>query len=320
MAASVLSFSLSLLALLSSLWTAGQFDGYNEESIPTGQLFWKGWPIEDRLVVKSLLPRALAAAEERLERKLGRPFTTVLVPDGFELRRVVERMSGSAPSPHAVLGVALPGPGVLVIKGGYLPALEPLSVTVGHEVAHLVIHRSLQARIPRWLDEGIATWLTRPGLPDADEAYLSFLARVDGLYRLESLELRFPDAHELSSVAYQQSFLFISYLTVKIGQDAVPRLLDLMEEGASSGSALRKLTGVPLKDLETEFQGWVAARRTLGTALSSVFNLWTVCALLALAAIGRYWLRRRRRMAGMAAEEGETPAREPLSGPQDVQG
>lgn len=289
------------ILIVALLTVAGPFDGYDREVLPSGNLYSRGWEESGRAQVIRMLPRVLADLEHLLGRKLDHPFTTVLTPDGFELERLVQEWSGS-PLPSQVLGVALPAHAMLFVRGGYSSSMGSFETTLIHEVAHLVIHRKRQARIPRWFDEGVATWASGFSLSAEQESYLSFLARVGSLYRLESLEHRFPRAHTPTTIAYQQSYLLITYLAERYGQESIPRLLDLFEGGASTTVALETIVKISADRLEEDFQSWVLRRRSLLGALASVVNLWTVSALLALAAIARIWLRSRRRLASMGDE------------------
>ena len=84
------------ILIAAQLTIAGSFDGYDLKVIPSGNLYSRGWEESDRARVIRLLPRVLTDLEDLLGRKLNRPFTTVLTPDGFELQRLVEEWSGNS--------------------------------------------------------------------------------------------------------------------------------------------------------------------------------------------------------------------------------
>ena len=278
------------------------FESYHEEDAPSGKVYWRGWSAPDRRIVLELLPEAIARAESRLRRRSPGPFTTVLVPDGHELRREADRLLGvesALPRGWDVAGVAFPGPRVLMVRGDFLPGAGSFSRTLEHEVAHLVIHGKPGARIPLWFDEGVATWIADPVLPSEAESSMSLIARLGALFPLSSLDTRFPGAQDPASIAYRQSLLFITYLVEKHGEEVVPQLLDLFEKGAGGDEALEKVGSRPAGEIESDFAAWVVRRASLIRALLSAISLWTIAALLAIAAFVRYRIRRRRRMVAL---------------------
>lgn len=291
-------------AFLLLLFAASPFAGYHEEETPTGKLYWRAWPEADRREVLDILPRALAGIEARLARRLGAPFTTVLVPDGAELRRVARLLlDGGEPPREDLAGLAIPSWRVLIVKAGLIPGLDRAPGTLVHEVAHLVIHRVPSARIPRWFDEGVATWIAEPVLPPGEEARLSLLARVGAIYSLKRLDWGFPGGHVPVSTAYQQSLLFIRFLVEGHGEGVVPRLLDRFEAGDWTDAALRSATGRPRQELEEGFRVWLARRASLWSAVGSILSLWSLIGLLALLAIARYVVTRRRRIEALGPDE-----------------
>jgi hypothetical protein len=292
------------VCLLFALLAAGPFGGYHEEKAETGTLYWRAWPEADRREILEILPRALTAIEGRLSRKLGAPFTTVLVPDGAELRRVArDLLDGGEPPLEDVVGLAIPSRRVLIVKAGLIPGLDRAPGTLVHEVAHLVIHRNLSARIPRWFDEGVATWLAEPVLPPGDEARLSLLARVGAIYSLKRLDWGFPGGHVPVSTAYQQSLLFIRFLVEAHGDGIVPHLLDRFEAGDWTDAAIRSATGRTREEVEEGFRVWLSRRASLWRAVASIVSLWSLMGLLALVAIARYVLTRRRRIEALGSGE-----------------
>jgi hypothetical protein len=291
------------------------FEGYREEDLSTGKLCWRGgWSEWERREVARSLPGALRHVEERLQRRLARPFRTVLAEGGGELRDLVLRLGGNPDLGVQVLGVALPALDVLILRGGLLPGSMSYQVTLHHEITHLVLHAHPGVRIPRWLDEGVAQWVSGIQLAPSEDAHLALLARLGSLYSFESLEYAFPPLEDLTSIAYQQSLLMVEYARQRWGADAVPRLLSLVEAGQTGCDALAALSGLPLAALERDFTRWVAARKSLVAVLSYLFNFWTLTSLLALVAIVCQVVRRRRKLKAMELASDESPAPE-----QDLQ-
>jgi hypothetical protein len=157
-------------------------------------------------------------------------------------------------------------------------------------------------------------WASGESLTTDAESYLSLLARMRGLYTLASLTQRFPEAHLPGSIAYQQSFLLVCFLEERFGQSAVRRLLELNAGSAGAPPLLEALSGQPEDVVEEEFREWVASRRPLAAAIGAAVNLWTLSAVLAVVAIARYLVARRRKLRALEANEAESGQDEPFSG------
>ena len=237
-----------LLVLAASLLlSSGVLRDYDRSSSSVGPVLSRGWDATAVERLRSDLPGIVARVATRLDRQFETPMTTVLTPDVVEFRRVVRELTHGRDVSDNVVGVAIPTLHVLVIRGGLSPgALHSFAETLRHEIAHLLIHQiaGVGTRVPRWFDEGLASW--------ASEHRLHVLAS------LERRELR---------------------------------------------EALSELTGETVGDLEMHFSSWLISRRALFWSLLGFVNLWTVAALLAIVAIVRSVLRRRRLLRTLEDEE-----------------
>lgn len=311
---------MNALLLILALSLGGEpLPGYERHEAPTGPLFSRGWAKSDRELVEVWSHEALLLARERLECAATGGFQIVLCPDLSEFRRVVRAFSTMNLESDQILGVAIPRKRTLVIRGGLSPRFGNVRPTVVHEVAHLVLHEQA-ATLPRWLDEGIASWLSGRALTLDDQGYLAFLARTGGLYRLAQLETRFPGGHLSTAAAYQQSLHFVTFLADTYGADAPARLVARLRAHPTvdSGRLLPAVCGREVAEVEKQFRGWVRARVSLGTMWLAVLQPWTVAAVLAVIAIVRHSWRRRRRLAQLAREEPPESSTEREGGQSDA--
>jgi hypothetical protein len=99
--------------------------------------------------------------------------------------------------------------------------------------------------------------------------------------------------------------LLILYLENQQGRAGMLRFLDEILSGRKTDSALLEVFGLSARELEKGFSSWVAGRRGLGTALLSLLNIWTLTSCLALVAIARYLVRRRRRFDELDTTAGD---------------
>ena len=160
-------------------------------------------------------------------------------------------------------------------------------------------------------------WVSRNVIPPRDEAYLSGRARIGGIYPVVDLETDFPDLHLPGSIAYQQSQMMVTFLVERDGPDALARLLGELDAGTRFGDAYEVVSGHEWESFEPQFVGWLSSRRSLLEAIASFFNVWTIIALLALAAIARSFYKSRKLLRQLEVEERES-GRDALSSPGEA--
>ena len=306
-----LSFSFPLLVLwgLAGL-PADLLTGYRSESGPWGTVHQKGIAGESGRAAGEIAA-ALARVEGRLGLARGRPFEAVLTPDPREFARLFRAVAGRGPDSW-ISGVAFPGQDLLLVRGDVFPVLKapgdrPAAV-LEHELAHLVLHADPGLVIPRWFDEGAAMWAARQSPDPDDEAFLSALARLGALRSLVDLDREMPSSHDLASLAYQESYLAVEWLAGRFGPRWISGTVARMKEGLAFEKALEGVTGRSLADLQGDFRLWLKGRRSIWEAIASSVSLWTVVSILAVLAIARSLVRRRRALRKMAEKEREEEA------------
>lgn len=295
----------SVLCLATLGLPAASLDGYLRREVPRGVVLSRGWSAGEVDWASEYLERSLSRVERRLGRRLMRPIAMVLAGSRQEMARLARELGGSEPGP-LVQGLAFPSRAVLIVRRDLLDLSvpgDPAAVTIDHEVAHIVLHSGRPAGIPRWLDEGVAVWASQGRIAAKEEAYLSLLARTGSLYRLKTLQRAFPRGSLATSVAYQQSFLIVRFLVERWGDESIPSLIDRLEAGEDALAALSAVTGLSAERFEEEFTRYAAGLHSLVGSLVALLNVWTVAGLLAVVAIGRYLLRRRRLLRRLAEEE-----------------
>jgi hypothetical protein len=286
--------------------------GYRSRSAPWGTLYSAATSPEDLDRACREIGESLRRVEARLGRTRNRPFQVLVAPHQAEFARLYRSLAGRRPE-RWIAGVAFPARDLLIVKEDFLallkrPADRPRAV-LEHELAHLVLHRLPQASLPRWFDEGLAMWASRQFLEPEDEIFLSGLARIGGLHSLDALERDVPSTHDLATIAYQESLLLVEWIEGRWGSGEVGRLLDSVEGGGSFASAMAARTGLSPERFWAEFRLWLSGRRPLWEVLLHEVSLWTVAALLALLAILRFAVRRRRLLRKMEEAEREAASK-----------
>ncbi len=150
----------------------------------------------------------------------------------------------------------------------FAPALAPrpdrLRSVLVHEMCHLLLaSRTSRAELapPRWLDEGLAMWIS--GTWDLgldwradDSSLLADAAAAGSLLPLEELESSFPQG-PFFHVAYAESHSFVAWLVDRGGDESLRRLLRRLASDVDLGPAFESTYAVPLEEAEREW------RRTL---------------------------------------------------------
>jgi hypothetical protein len=152
------------------------------------------------------------AIRELVQEKIGwkisfRP-TVVLVADNATFQRMTDN--------NLIVAFAVPMRDLMIIDYSRMKT-DPftLSETMKHELCHLLLHKYIpEGHLPRWLDEGVAQWVSG-GLPDIqihkdmalDEAILG--GRYLSLTRLTTT---FPRENRYLTLAYLESKSIVEYI------------------------------------------------------------------------------------------------------------
>lgn len=256
--------------------------------------------------------RLYRASRIRVQDRLGRDVTSpplvVIAPTTGSYESRVRQDTGHTP-PVWSLAVAVPRQHLVIIRG---PSLQPASPTdfseaLTHEVAHLALHpvsRKRGSPLPSWLEEGLASWAASGPLDRVRRAELRGRARSGTLLDLRSLGRGFPADPAMARQAYDQTQALVGWIEEQGGgEQAVRALVDALEAGYTPDGALGQVIGKSLLETDEGFRASLIGERYWWLDLILQLDIFAVMALLALAAIGRYLLRRRRLLAEMDAAE-----------------
>jgi hypothetical protein len=135
-------------------------------------------------------------------------------------------------------------------------------------MCHLLLAaRTARAELapPRWLDEGLAMWIS--GTWDLgldwradDSSLLADAVAAKSLIPFEELDASFPSG-PFFHVAYAQSHSFVSFLAERSGEESLLRLVRRLASNEEISPAFEETFGVSLSDAERE---WRATLRPAG--------------------------------------------------------
>lgn len=263
---------------------------------------------------RELAERTLSAARSPL-RLPGIPRDTVLTAGTIYLApsaAVFDSLTGGR-VPEWGAGVAIPALRWIVLPTYPAPgpAVRDPAVTLRHELAHLALHAYLPSPIPRWFDEGYATY-TSGGWDQAAAWQIRLAFLLGRAPRLDSLTLDWPRGAEQARLAYLLSASAVQYLLEIGGEAGFAALLSTWREEGSFDAALRRVYGMTPGQFE---QAWArVVRRRYGwlLAFSQVTVFWVVVSLLLIVLYGIRRRRKRERLAQLELHDRLYPPAEPF--------
>jgi hypothetical protein len=174
-----------------------------------------------------------------------------------------------------------------------------LKKTMKHEVCHLMLHHHIPGgQLPKWLDEGIAQWvsdgmmelLMNPKRQSLDDAILA------GNYLpLSELIYRFPRDRQSLWLAYEESKSMVAYIEKRYGREGVLNLLNRLKAGQDFDTAVYKNFSVSVDALENSWQRQLKKRSRFFTFVATHMYefLFVLAALLTVAGFIRFLLKKR---------------------------
>ncbi|MBN1635064.1 MAG: hypothetical protein JW920_01035 [Deltaproteobacteria bacterium] len=176
-----------------------------------------------------------------------------------------------------------------------------LRVTLKHELCHLVLHHYIHdVHLPKWLDEGVAQWIS-DGIAEImtgkRESVLRWAAITGRFIRLSSLSHHFPQNERDLILAYEQSKGLVEYIIANYGKNGVLNILEAMKDGHEAQEAIDMALMISTAELE---QRWRNEQRTWFSLFSFLIgNIYTiiffVSALLTIVIYIRVLIRKKRR-------------------------
>src|SRR5690606_15492882 len=150
-------------------------------------------------------------------------------------------------------------------------------LTLRHELAHLALNDALPGIIPRWFDEGYATWVS--GEWDESSGWQIRFAILRGQAPvLDSLTLASPRGEPRARLAYLLSASAVRHLATRSGEPAFTAFFDAWRELGSYDAALRATYQMTPGQFEDEWRAMVRNRYGWLLALSQTGVFWLAIA------------------------------------------
>ncbi|MEX2582010.1 MAG: hypothetical protein WD766_01975 [Gemmatimonadota bacterium] len=226
------------------------------------------------------------------------PSTIVLAPSA----EVFDSLT-SGRTPDWAAGVAIPSQRLIILPVYQRStSLGDEVVTLRHEIAHIALNAYLGRNIPRWFDEGYATWVS--GGWDVGSGWQIRLALLAGnAPTLESLSLAWPRGEGRARLAYLLSASAVRHLATSRGAPAFDALIQAWRREGSLDAAMRSVYQLTMPRFEREWRLMVQRRYGWLLALSQMTIFWGAVALLVLLLGSLRRKRNRERMEALRLEE-----------------
>ena len=219
--------------------------------------------------------------------------TVVLIQD----EDYVNRVSGNT----ITVAFAVPTQNLIVIDCSRLD-IRPHRVDqiLKHEMVHLLLHYHIQGvHLPRWLDEGVAQWVS-DGVAEllvAPQRSLLEQALLAGeTVPLEDLDDGFPSARKYLLLAYEQSRSLLSFIATQYGEQTVFEMLDSLKSGNDIHTTVDNILSLSLAELENRWLADQQAHTTWFTFVAvHIYDfLFLLGAFLTLIGFMRFLIKKRR--------------------------
>jgi hypothetical protein len=199
--------------------------------------------------LRQAYPDVKANLESVLGWKLLRAPRVLLTGD----RDVFERMSGNP----LISAFAVPERHSIVIYLASSPSeTYVLRETFEHELCHLLLHEHIKAvLLPKWLDEGVCQWISGSFGEILEGKRIATVSMNLSRHPipLGQLTSNFPKDKDSLIQAYLESRLFVDFLVVRYGKEAIVGILQQMKGGRPIEHAVQEVLSQPLENLEREW-------------------------------------------------------------------
>jgi len=189
---------------------------------------------------------------------------------------------------------ALPAQGKIVIKSpDHFNTGKSLEQLAAHEYAHLVMSkRSGFYTPPRWMDEGVAQYISHEWTW-SDYVALSIAGVFGDFIPLEEIE-KVNRFHESKAhLAYAQSYLAVEFIIKQYGREAPGIMLDSIAAGTSLDRALLGATGSTRAEFQRDFEDHLSKRYNIAAVFVDTMFFWLALAVVFVIGIIVYQKRRR---------------------------
>ncbi|MFH0883821.1 MAG: peptidase MA family metallohydrolase [bacterium] len=257
-----------------------------------------------------LIARKLPEFSEKLGVPVPDSITVVIAPNRGRFHTLTRGL------PDWTGGAAYPADSRIILQSPTLYSNKAqFTVTALHELVHVLTDYREPSRLPRWLSEGLAMYLSGETMYN-NRRPLGRAVVTGKTYTLEGIEDMLRFGPEQARVAYLQSISFVEFLVDRYGWPSMAGLLAGYRSGTSPDSLFEAISGRSLFDVEV---AWHRSLRDqyrwyrLFEWINFDMLLWVGASMLVAVSGGLAILRRRRYLSEKDEESNPTDWPKPSS-------
>lgn len=189
-------------------------------------------------------------------------------------------------------GLASPMKNMIILKSPkWIPPETDINQIAIHELVHIILDRATKGNpIPRWLNEGLAVYYS--GEKGYASSTLVSKALVNhSLIPLSDIDDVLSFHRDKAQLAYQQSYLAVSYLFENYGSEGVKNIIHKLGEGKNLNQAFIEVIDLDLWEFEEEWLQYIKKQYRWHFLVEFDNYLWIL--ILALFILGFILIRRR---------------------------
>jgi hypothetical protein len=179
------------------------------------------------------------------------------------------------------IGCAIPSRNTIILKSPLrFNYQRPFSELVAHELAHIFLGNLAKGvALPRWLDEGFAMHQSREWRIGQDVA-VARAVLTGSILRLSEIESVNAFRETKAQLAYNESFLAVSYLAYEYGEEVIRELVEHLASGTSMDLAFLNSIGSNYLTFQIEFETYMERKYNWISFFGDTFLLWVGLAFL----------------------------------------
>ncbi len=165
-----------------------------------------------------------------------------------------------------VVAYALPHKTLIVIDYSKMSDPFMFKATLKHELTHLLLHDQIRmGNLPKWLDEGIAQWVSggiSEILMGGKGAELTQAELRGHLIPLRSLSRNFPKEEKARLLAYAEAKSVVEYIENTFGISGIRAILAHLKDGADIDVAIQMGLSLSMDVLEENWRADLSEKIT----------------------------------------------------------